>query len=495
MAYAATKGTSVNPPRLDTALVKRGGFPEFARLAYPVFESSAFVETWATRAVCRELEAAYRQDESLDLIINLPPGHSKSSLLSLWQVWTWIEDPGHRFFFGSYASELGKREGGKIVALVSSQWFQARWPSIQFVDVKRTANNDPNVSILQTRKGGLRFASTPKGKATGWHFDTHVYDDPHKPSDMGTKGILATSDWVRRTMATRWRGDRQVRVLGMQRLDVQDLTAQFEQDSQAAGAAPLRKIAFPLEYDPRILEDLGSTVPDERKAPGELLSPSRFTRAGVLALKARIGAEGNRSAQLQQNPLGTKGKVYRKEWFRQWSTLPTSFDQIADFWDLTFDNEGSDPDYVAGQRWGRIGPDFYLIARAPTARLNFPETLKAITRFRKTAPLEASACVVEKKANGAAVLSTMRKHVPGMIGYEPRGSKVERACASSVYCESGNTYLGPNDGDLIAVAVAFPSVAHDDEIDCMSMGINYLAGKGADWTEAGALSALEGLLK
>jgi predicted phage terminase large subunit-like protein len=484
----------MNPAKLDIALVRKGGFAEFTRLAYPLFESTPFVETWATRAVCRELEAAYRQDERLDVILNLPPGHSKSSILSLWQVWTWILDPGHRFFFGSYASELGKREGGKIVALAHSEWFQARWPAIQFVDVKRSANADPNVSILQTKRGGLRFSSTPKGKVLGWHFDTHIIDDPHKPSDMGEKTLKATSDWVRRTLATRWRGSRQVRVLGMQRLSVQDLSAQFEQDSMADGAAPLRKIAFPLEYDPRIQATLGSSVEDERKAEGELLSP-RYTRAAVLALKARIGAEGDRSAQLQQNPLGTLGKVFRKEWFRQWSTLPDSFDIVADFWDLTFDNEGADPDYVAGQRWGKRGPDFYLIARAPTLRLNFPDTLRAIAAFKRNAPCEASACVVEKKANGAAVLSTMRVKVPGMIGYEPRGSKVERACAASVYCESGNTYLGPNDGDLIAIATAFPAVNHDDEIDCMSMGINYLAGKGADWTEAKALAALEGMFK
>lgn len=480
----AAPALMANPPALDVALVRLGGFYEFAKLAYARLEGVPLVDGWHVKLICETLQRAACTRTPLDVILNLPPAHGKSSLLSLWQVWIWIEDPAHRFFFGSYTGEMGKREGGKIVALVNSAWFRARWPKLRFVDTKRAFNADPNTAILSTSAGGLRFASTPKGKVTGWHFDTQVIDDPHKPINMGKAAIREVANWLRHTLGTRWRS-RQLRVIGMQRLAVNDATAQVLADAAKSSAVELVHIVLPLEADPAISAHYGATY--DRREPGELLAPNRFTPLEIAALKLRVGSEAARLSQLQQYPTGVQGRVFRAEWFRQWSTLPDTFDLVGDFWDLTFDDDGADPDYVAGQRWARKGPDLYLIACAPTRRRNFPDTIKAMTAFGLSGSVRPSFTVVEKKANGAAVLSTLRTSVPGLIGYEPRGSKVERASAASVYVESGNTYLPPNAEDLIDVAVAFPDVPHDDEVDTMSMAINYLTGK------ARAFDAVEGL--
>lgn len=478
-------------PALDVALVRVGGFYEFAKLAYERLEGVPLVDGWHVRLICETLQRAAATRTPLDVILNLPPAHSKSSLLTLWQTWIWIDDPAHRFFFGSYTGELGKREGGKIVALASSDWFRARWPKLRFVDSKRAVNADPNTSILHTSEGGLRFASTPKGKAVGWHFDTQIIDDPHKPEEMSKVATDAVANWLRRTLGSRWRS-RQLRVLGMQRLGVRDATAQLLADAARSKAVDLAHVVLPLEADPAISAHYGFT--QDPRQPGELISPARYTPREVAALKLRIGSEGDRLSQLQQYPTGAQGRVYRAEWFREWRTLPEHFDLVGDFWDLTFDDDGQDPDYVAGQRWAKAGPDLYLLACAPTLRRNFPDTIKAITAFAKSGDVAPSFTVVEKKANGAAVLSTLRSSVSGLIGYEPRGTKVERAAASSVYVEAGNVYLPPNSQDLRTLAVSFPDVPHDDEIDTMSMAINYLMGKARafDAVEDSDLAAILG---
>jgi phage terminase large subunit-like protein len=74
--------------------------------------------------------------------------------------------------------------------------------------------------------------------------------------------------------------------------------------------------------------------------------------------------------------------------------------------------------YVAGQLRGRKGADFYLLDQIH-AKLGFPATLEAIRRLNARAVLNAT--LVEDKANGSAVIATLRREVPGMIPIDPQG--------------------------------------------------------------------------
>ena len=65
----------------------------------------------------------------------------------------------------------------------------------------------------------------------------------------------------------------------------------------------------------------------------------------------------------------------------------------------------------------------------------------------------------------------------GIIAVDPRGGKVSRVNAVIGAIESGNVYLPrkkPFTGDFVDECASFPNGAHDDQVDCMSQGLNRL---------------------
>lgn len=88
---------------------------------------------------------------------------------------------------------------------------------------------------------------------------------------------------------------------------------------------------------------------------------------------------------------------------------------------------------------------------------------------------------MEDKANGPAIIDTLRSRVSGLKPVEPRGSKEARARAVTPEIESGNVYLphpdDPGNGwvrELIAEARAFPTGQNDDQVDAMTQALDEL---------------------
>src|SRR5205085_9399959 len=145
-------------------------------------------------------------------------------------------------------------------------------------------------------------------------------------------------------------------------------------------------------------------------------------------------------------------------------------------WDMTFkDTQGTD--FVVGQVWGRIGVDCYLLDQV-RARMDFPATCQAVRQLNAVWP-QLILNVVEDKANGPAVIASLRRYVPALVPEEPQGSKTARAAAVSPLVEGRNVYLpapeiAPWIGDFIEEHAAFPTGAHDDQVDGTSQALNRL---------------------
>jgi hypothetical protein len=59
--------------------------------------------------------------EIRQLIINVPPRHMKSLLVSvLWPAWEWIQHPERRFLYSSYTASLSLRDSVKCRMLIES---------------------------------------------------------------------------------------------------------------------------------------------------------------------------------------------------------------------------------------------------------------------------------------------------------------------------------------------------------------------------------------
>ena len=95
----------------------KGSLFEFLRQGWHVLEpETEFVPGWHIEFVSEYLELVAR-GEVKQLIVNMPPKHTKSLLCTVfWPVWMWLQcegrktpsmrNPSLRFFFTSYSSTL-----------------------------------------------------------------------------------------------------------------------------------------------------------------------------------------------------------------------------------------------------------------------------------------------------------------------------------------------------------------------------------------------------
>ena len=111
-------------------------------------------------------------------------------------------------------------------------------------------------------------------------------------------------------------------------------------------------------------------------------------------------------------------------------------------------------------------------------RLDLPGTLSAVRRLTAKWP-NAHLKLVEDKANGPAVIQSLRREISGLVEVNPEGGKVSRAAAASPQLESANWHLphpllAPWVEEFIGECAAFPAGAHDDQVDAWSQGAKRL---------------------
>jgi len=110
--------------------------------------------------------------------------------------------------------------------------------------------------------------------------------------------------------------------------------------------------------------------------------------------------------------------------------------------------------------------------------MDLPATLLAVRRLSARWP-NVTLKLVEDKANGPAVVQSLRHEIAGFVEVNPEGGKISRAAAASPQLESGNWYL-PHPllarwvEQFIGECAAFPAGAFDDVVDAWSQGANRL---------------------
>lgn len=499
--------TSALQAAIDREWIARRGMHEFARRAWHQIDPSEFVPGWHLDAICEHLQAIAHR-EIRDLVINVPPGMSKSLLCSvLFGAWVWTFDPTRRFIVGSYSDRVVLRDARKNLKLVQSDWYRARWPAV-VIPRDRTASTA--VSIFNTSQEGMRFSTTiPGGDVTGQHCHDAMVDDPINPRMAGSAsgvGLDAVLDWWNGTMPTRFLDHAtSTRTLIMQRVHERDLTREFVRAGATVLCLPMRfERAHPLRW-----------ARDPRTEEGELLAPRRIPEAEVERMEVTMGPT-RAAAQLQQRPSPAGGGVIRRAWVQNyWTVLPP-----GGAWTLSIDCAFKDlkhSDFVCIQAWYAVGASFYLVDQL-LERLSFVETCEAIVAWSIRYP-EALEKLVEDKANGTAVMDVLKRQVPGLVAIEPEGGKEARAFAVQPLFAALNVFQPhptraeyPNGrrgapwvrgagvtedapeaaaGSYEHSMVTFPNAANDDDVDATTQYLNHAAKGGVQILER-AMANLQG---
>lgn len=333
----------------------------FVREFWPVIEpGKPFVDGKHIEAICLHLEAV-TDGRITRLLVNMPPRHAKSSIISvLWRVWTWIKKPGTRFLCASYALSLSIRDNVKCRRLILSNKFQEHYGHIFHL------TKDQNAKIkFENDQRGYSQAVSVGSSSTGEGGDILLIDDPHSIDDKRYDKARETAlEWFKDTWCSRLNDQRTgAMVVVGQRVHYQDLSGyilsgetsehwvhlnlatEFEPDSRCVTyLEPTAKMVSVTSFtNPRKQYDVtfenGKAIKctceaftyhpqdpckhmrvakppvtkpfwqDWRKLEGELLWLERFPEKVVERAKRRHGPQGF-AALYQQRPTATTGNLF-----------------------------------------------------------------------------------------------------------------------------------------------------------------------------------------
>lgn len=500
-------------PAIERELVKRRGFYEFVRLAWHVVRpGETFVGGWHVEMICRHLEAV-SSGKCRRLIINVPPGMSKSSLVSVfWPAWDWLAHRSNKFIAVTFDDTLAGRDSLACRDLIESEWYQERWGDVVRVEEERIQYTQ---GVWGTKAGGRRFSTTVGGRMMGWHANILIVDDPIKPADIKADPEIARNaldrcwEWWSGTVASRML-PRSAQVIIMQRLHEMDLVGKIlELDATAAAAGGRREwthLMLPMRFE----RDRACVTPfgaDPRTVEGELLCPARLGAEDVAGRERTMGAQVS-AAQHQQRPAPAGGNVFKRSWFDRrwmrrdnpkWATLPamerdryvvlpTLFSGELSVDCALKDSAGADNTaLIAG---AESGAKHYLLD-CIADRMDLNSILRCLAALSTRWPF-CRAKLIEDKANGPAVEQRLRQHMSGIIMITPEGGKVARANSVSPLCEAGDVIL-PDDseaewvGDFVEELVTFPFARRDDRVDAFTQWLVYASAR----SNSGYLAMIE----
>ena len=457
---------------LERSIIAKGGLHNFIRLAWHQVEPARpFISGWHIAAIAEHLEAI-TAGKLTRLVINIPPGCMKSlTTCVFWPAWVWTFKPETKWIYASYSMGLSQRDNLRMRRLLESDWYQQRFGHV----FKPLRDNWGAIKFINDH-AGYRLCTSTDGTVTGEHADVQVCDDPIKPQDARGGGLATKTalngclEWWSETMASRLIDfDKSARVIIMQRLHIHDLAGAVLKEGG------YEHLCLPMEYEPKTISSGSIGFKDPRKDKGELLWPQRFSDEAIKQLKKELGPRGEAS-QLQQQPVPISGSVFEKEHVKYWLERPT-IKTVVSSWDCTFKETGSS--YVVGQVWGvTTDAECYVLLEQIRKRMSFSETLSAIRKIAHLYPT-SSAHLIEEKANGSAIIDTLRDQIPGITPVLPLGGKEARAHAVESLWSSGQVLLPHPDhypwvNDFTQELLEFPSSLHDDQVDAMTQALSWL---------------------
>lgn len=438
--------------------------------AYILYTTRNYTASFFSELVCAALEKFI--DDCVAglrpvLILQAPPQHGKSEIVSR-KLPSYLMGrfPNWRIAAASYNSILS---GAMSLDVRRNLVDDAHLRLFPLPDDKRKYAVNRNGEFSSPYGLGGYIGDGIGGGFTGRPADVFIIDDPIKNAQEALSETTKLGHWnwyqtVCKTrlsshsgqiiMATSWAED--------------DLPGRIM--ALHKGDARLTVLKFPAINEP------GESGYNPVLPLGPLI-PELHPLSQLLEFKAEL-SDYWWSAIFQQSPKALGGNVFKENYIRYYlpKDLPTKFDKVINSWDCTFkDTDGTD--FVVGQVWARTGADAYLLAQK-RERMSFTKTVREVVALRDAWP-RTREVLIEDKANGPAVIDTLKASVPGIIPIEPDGSKLARAHAVTSYWEAGNVWLPHPDiapwvKDLIAELTAFPAAANDDQVDALTQALRRL---------------------
>lgn len=451
----------MNPKLLD-ALERQicTKLKDFMALAWQTLEpANPLIPNWHLDFLAEHLEACAR-GEINRLLINIPPGTSKSTLTSvIFPAWLWgpFGQPEMRILGASHEQGLAIRDSRKNRLLVESQWYQRLWPT-------QILSDQNEKMYFENKSYGFRQA-TAVASMTGRRGDFVILDDPQSPEKAYSPLSRQTTIRVfTETLPSRLRNpEKSVIIVIMQRLHQEDISGYILQNDFG-----YEHVFLPMEFIPEKRCQTSLGLKDPRKKEGDLLFPQRFSKKVVERDKKIMGAFAA-AGQLQQSPIPRGGSLFKQEWFGFFKEEPKliSREIFAD----TAQKTSNVNDFSVFQLWGYTTNQAFLLDQV-RGKWEAPELLVQARAFwnkhseSKNGHLRSFR--VEDKVSGTGLIQTLKREGIPTIGIPRSKDKVTRAQDVAPLIESGLVFLPQNApflSNLMDELTNFPLGKHDDQVD------------------------------
>lgn len=439
-------------------------FSFFVREFWDVVIAETMVWSPHMEILCNEIQTVYlntieRNPKLYDLIINIPPGTSKSTICTVMApAWGWCIDDSLRCITGSYSDSLSTEHSVKSRDIIESDLYRRYFPKVQIkYDKGRKTNYESNGL-------GQRYATSVGGSVTGVHAHIITIDDPLNPKQAASQvECMNANNWIDKTLSMR-KVDKAVTpmILVMQRLATNDCTGYL----LAKNKQNVRHVCLPAE-----LSDNVSPAEYKNIYVDGLLDPKRLGREVLEEAKLDLGSDGY-AGQMAQVPVPDGGLIWQK-WFIEVddAIFPSlsSMQQVGTDWDTAYtSNEANSASaYVTS---GLLNNKLF-IDDLGAVYLEFPELIRFMKKKR-------GPHYVEPKASGKSVKQVFSKlGVPVIeVTLPMKKDKIARAKMASPYPESGLVYIRKSLVDFLyndhrQGILNFPKGSHADVSDTLAQAI------------------------
>ena len=474
-------------------------FAGFVRHAWRVIEPGMnLVWGWHLDAMCAHLEAISRGQLKPRLIINVPPGSSKSTIVSvLWQAWEWGPLCRRHLRYVSTSFDLTnvKRDTAKTRDVIKSPWYQSLWP--------QTALKTDGVTSFSNHDTGSRLGVSFYG-VTGKRGDRLLVDDPHslRSSESATQRDAAVTNFIEGGLNRTNDWETSAIIVVMQRLHENDLTGVLL--ARDFGFVHLM-IPMELEIGRRCETPLIVTDPktgtksnwiDPRKKDGDPMDPTRVPPAAIEQIKK--SGEYSWASQYQQRPAPREGGMFKVDLIETVEFCPPGGTTVA-AWDFAASKRKNSP-YTVRVLMTRVDGSVY-IRHVARRRVNPTELEQMIVEVSVQDRSDIPSVLISMPQDPGSAGKVQKWRIAELLaGFNFKvttetGDKETRALpfAAQVGAERVFMVKGDWNGEYTEELRNFPGGSLKDQVDASSRAYAELVGSveaplnaGPELIEAGA---------
>lgn len=455
----------------------QSNFYEFFKFFWTAINNETLIDNWHIKYLCDELQSVAervfrREKKEYDLIINIPPSMSKTSILNIYfPLWCWVNDYTIPFISVSYSYQLSINISEKCRDVLRSDLFQK-----YFYDIKVKDDSDTKqlFKVVKDNKvGGFRYATSVGGTISGFHGHFLLLDDPLNAVDaLSDVKIKNVNEWIDNVIYSRKvDNDVSVVILVMQRLHENDVTGYLLNKNKN-----IKHICLPA-----LLSDNIQPTDLKKYYVDDLLDRERLSKDVLEQKRVEMGDYAFAMQYLQQivpkagsffdvSKLLTINNIDDKEIVRK-----------VRYWDKAGTHQAGC--YTVGVKMAMLKNRTYAVLDVVRGQWEAGEREKIIKQVAELDGREVSIIVEQEPGSGGK--ESAEATIRNLAGYRcyadrPTGDKILRADTFAVQLNAGNVAIlrAEWNSEYRRELEFFPYGKYKDQVDASSGAFNILLKQG-----------------